>query len=223
LLLPLDIGDENLNEARLKPRLPNEQLTNVSSAIHLFKLTKFASEIKMVLYCIERVYPPYTKPAITDYPQWRQDMVKRLKQWRDEIPKHANDYPPSHLVTICEIRYHEVMMLTLRPSPLFRKPSHEAIRHCLESAVICIELYEKPYLSNSLKYSWTGVHSLFLRIMTIFYCFGRPGTMDFHHSDLRLIGRCVTKNVSCRFLRRHRIFSAPLVNIGQKLEGIEMF
>lgn len=110
-------------------------------------------------------------------------MVKRLKQWRDEILKHANNHPASHLVTISEIRYHEVMILTLRPSPLFPKPSHEAIRHCLESAVICIELYEKLYLSNSLKYSWTGVHSLFLCVMTIFYCVWTPG--DNELSSLR--------------------------------------
>lgn len=147
----------------------------MSSAVHLFKLTKLASEIKMVLYCIERVYPPHTQPAITDYPQWRRDMVRRLNQWREEIPQHADSHPASHLVTICEIRYHEVMLLTLRPSPLFRKPSQAAIRQCFESAVICIELYEKLYITNSLQYSWISVHSLFLCVMTIFYCVWTPG------------------------------------------------
>lgn len=146
----------------------------MSSAIHLFKLTKLASEIKMVLYCIERVYPPHTQPAITDYTEWRQDMVRRLKQWRDEIPQHTDGHPASYLAIICEIKYHEVMMLTLRPSPLFRKPSHESIQQCLESAIICIELCEKLYLKNSLHYSWLGVHSLFLYVMTIFYCVWTP-------------------------------------------------
>lgn len=74
----------------------------MSSAIHLFQLTKLASEIKMVLHCIEKVYPPYTQPAITDYPQRQQDMVRRLKQWREEIPQQADSHPAIHLVTICE-------------------------------------------------------------------------------------------------------------------------
>jgi hypothetical protein len=82
--------------------------------------------------------------------------------------KSHNTRTVTQLVTICEIGYHEVMMLTLRPSPLFRKPSQVAIRQCLESAVICIELYEKLYRSNPLQYSWTAVHSLFLCVITIF-------------------------------------------------------
>lgn len=102
-------------------------------------------------------------------------MVRHLKQWRDGIPNHADNHPAIYLMTMCESRYHELIMLTLRPSPLFQKPSQESIRECLESAVICLELYKKLYLSNSLQYSWTGVHSLCLCVMTIFYCVWTPG------------------------------------------------
>ena len=50
--LPLDINDKDFELDQPKPRHASDALTDMSSAIHLFKLARFNSEIKSVLYCV---------------------------------------------------------------------------------------------------------------------------------------------------------------------------
>ncbi|ODM24001.1 hypothetical protein SI65_01591 [Aspergillus cristatus] len=125
----------------------------MTSAIHLFKLSKFNSEIKCVLYCVGRLYAPYSQPAITDIENWQTNVLHRLRQWKSEIPRHPETSPNYHLNLLCEIKYHELVMLLLRPSPRLQNPSKSFLRECFSSAV-----------------SWISVHSLFLCVITMFYC-----------------------------------------------------
>lgn len=172
--LPLDINDEDLLLGLPKPGPAPGSLTNMSSAIHLFKLARFNSEIKCVLYCVDRLYPPYTQPSITDIDRWKGDMLDRLHHWEAEIPRHPEGSTSLYMNLLCEIKYHELIMLVLRPSPLFHQPSKTSLRECFSSALKCSKLYHTLYNTNMLHYSWISVHSLFLCIITMFYCVWTP-------------------------------------------------
>lgn len=172
----MDVNDDELSEEGVRPSSkPPGTPTTMSSAIHLFKWARFSSEIKTVLFCTERSYPPYVSAAINDVTAWRTDMIDRLRKWREEIPRHAEGERTYYLNDLCEIRYHELMMLVLRPNPLFQKPSKAALGECFSSAIACSKLYARLYGENQLRYGWLTVHSLFLCIMTLFYCVWTPG------------------------------------------------
>ncbi|KAL7935923.1 fungal-specific transcription factor domain-containing protein [Trichoderma chlorosporum] len=175
LRLPMDVNDDELTDEGVRPSAkPPGSPTTMSSAIHLFKWARFSSEIKTVLFCTDRSYPPYLTPAINDVTAWRKDMISRLRKWRQDIPKHAEGERTFYLNDLCEIRYHELMMLVLRPNPLFQQPTKADLGECFSSAIGCSKLYAKLYGDNQLRYGWLTVHSLFLCIMTIFYCVWTP-------------------------------------------------
>ncbi|KAL4812980.1 fungal-specific transcription factor domain-containing protein [Aspergillus spinulosporus] len=173
---PMGVVDEqcDLNTDHPKPRQNNEPLTNMTSAVHLFKLARFNSEIKCVLYCVDRQYPPYTQPAVTDAESWKVDILIRLRQWREDIPKHSEASTRHYINLLSEIKYHELVMLVLRPNPRFQNPDKASLRECFSSAMTCSELYHQLYIANSLHFGWISVHSLFLCLMVMFYCVWTP-------------------------------------------------
>ncbi|KAK5991734.1 Positive regulator of purine utilization-like protein [Cladobotryum mycophilum] len=175
LRIPMDISDHELTPERvdITGRDPGT-LTNMSSAIHLFKLSRFATEIKCTSYCVDREYPPYTTPRITDPNAWLPDILSRLRKWRMEIPRYPEGDRRYYLNHICDIKYHELMMLLLRPSPMLRQPTKAAIGDCFSSAIDCSKLYATLYRENQLQYGWITIHSLFLCTITLFYCVWTP-------------------------------------------------
>lgn len=146
----------------------------MSSAIHLFKVARFNSEIKCYLYCVERNFPPYTRPAITDAVGWKSDTLIRLENWRREIPRHAEGSPYHHMNLLCDIKYHELVMLILRPNPRLQQPDRQSLSQCFSSAMDCCNLYHQLYVTKALHYGWMSVHSLFLCVMVMFYCVWTP-------------------------------------------------
>ncbi|UKZ64058.1 uncharacterized protein TrAtP1_005278 [Trichoderma atroviride] len=178
LRIPLDVNDDELTEEGVRPSSrPPGSVTTMSSAIHLFKYARLSSEIKVVIFCTDRSYPPYVTPAITDMSAWRTDAINRIRQWRQDIPKHPEGDRMAYLNDLCEIRYHELMMLILRPNPVFQQPTKAAMGECFSSAIACSKLYAKLHNENQLRYGWLTVHSLFLCIMTIFYCVWTPDSI----------------------------------------------
>ncbi|KAM0471008.1 hypothetical protein ACHAPX_009577 [Trichoderma viride] len=178
LRIPLDVNDDELTEEGVRPSSrPPGSVTTMSSAIHLFKYARLSSEIKVVIFCTDRSYPPYVTPAITDMSAWRTDAINRIRKWRQEIPKHPEGDRMAYLNDLCEIRYHELMMLILRPNPVFQQPTKAAMGECFSSAIACSKLYAKLHNENQLRYGWLTVHSLFLCIMTIFYCVWTPDSI----------------------------------------------
>ncbi|PYI35648.1 Zn(II)2Cys6 transcription factor [Aspergillus indologenus CBS 114.80] len=176
LRLPREINDEDLKPNQEIPAQaqPSGAITVMSSAIHLFKLARFNAEIKCVLYRVDRNYPPYTQPVITDVKRWQEDMLNRLRQWKSSIPCHPPGSSACYLNDLLDIKYRELVMLIVRPSPLFNHPSRSLIRLCFHCALECIRLYHKLYINSMLHYNWMNVQSLFLCVMTIFYCVWAP-------------------------------------------------
>lgn len=168
LKLPADVEDNKLSATSMQARLGGEPATHMSSAIHLFKLAKFNSEMKYVLHSISDEVPPYAYPNIPDILQWQRDIAARLKAWFDQIPRFTGN--KAYMTKICEIKYHGIMMLLLRPSPAIPSPSVESLKSCYESAVSSLRLYDQLYKSDLLVYSWITVHSIFLATITMLHC-----------------------------------------------------
>jgi hypothetical protein len=72
-----------------------------------------------------------------------------------------------YMTQLCDIKYHGVMMLLLRPSPAIPSPSVDSLKLCYESAVASIGLYDQLYKRDLLVYSWVTVHSIFLSTITL--------------------------------------------------------
>jgi hypothetical protein len=164
----MDVDDSHLIGDNVQPRAESEQPTHMSIAIHLFNLAQLNSEIKYVLHSVSHETPRYTYPSIPDIKEWQNDMIHRLRQWASQIPQFGDDQ--DHLTKICEVKYHEVMMLVLRPTPAIPTPSEESLRLCYNSAVRCVKLFNELYKGDLLQFSWITMHSVFLSMITLLYC-----------------------------------------------------
>jgi hypothetical protein len=162
------VDDSKLTATDIQPRQETELPTHMTSAIHLFKLARLNSEIKYVLHSISHEAPPYTYPNIPDVLQWQRGIIARLRAWSDQIPKFTGER--MYMTQLCEIKYHGVMMLLLRPSPAIPSPPVDSLKLCYESAVAIIGLYDQLYKRDLLVYSWVTVHSIFLSTITMLHC-----------------------------------------------------
>ncbi|KAI9166511.1 Positive regulator of purine utilization [Paramyrothecium foliicola] len=138
--------------------------------VHLFKLAKLNSEIKYVANSVVREAPKYAYPTIIDIFDWQKGVLQQLKDWAAEIPADDGTLATAHVKLVCQMRYHSVRMLLLRPSPAIPKPSAEALIHCYDSAKASIGVFSELYKKNFLVHSWLTFHSLVLSLLTMLYC-----------------------------------------------------
>ncbi|KAL6925317.1 hypothetical protein FSHL1_002562 [Fusarium sambucinum] len=166
LRMPIGLSDDQL-------ATPYQQTTEMSSemafAIHLFKAAKLNSEIKYVAQSIVRDSPRYAYPRDVDINDWQTTMLHQLDEWASQIPSQ-DDHSAIYLRTTCQIRYHGLRMLLLRPSPGIPKPSNEALVQCHKSARESIQLFDQLYKKDLLIHSWTTFHGLVLSTITLLYC-----------------------------------------------------
>ncbi|KIV97697.1 hypothetical protein PV10_01410 [Exophiala mesophila] len=92
---PADVDDENLSSQGFSPTLPGE-LTKISSALALFRVTRVLAKVLEHLYPAKASYQlSVTKlHALSD----------ELDQWSEELPEHlrlrfCNDKPATHLIS----------------------------------------------------------------------------------------------------------------------------
>lgn len=143
--------------------------TDLSNAVHLFQLARMNSEIMYFLHPGPlNSFSTYKQRAQVDLAEWQQNMLSRLAQWAASIPVRAQD--GAYISGLSEIKYHNAVMLLLRPSPAIRTPSEEALKRCYESAVQTLRIYNRLYKKNVLAYSWVTVHAVFLSCLTMLYC-----------------------------------------------------
>lgn len=131
----------------------------------MFKLSLLNSEIKYIANSISHKVPAYTYPQIPDVLAWQADMLSRLQQWSVSTPR-LNTVQ----FTMCEIRYHEIVMLLLRPSPAIPSPTQQNLELCHNSAIVVLESYNQLYRVDNLALSWQILHSVFLATITLLYC-----------------------------------------------------
>ena len=162
--LPQDLDDEALVNANAN----HNCLNSMPFSIHLFKLARLNSEIKYVANSIVREAPTYAYPSITNIHEWQKGMLHQLDQWHENIPLSRSS--TSYIRVVCEIRYHSVRMLLLRPSPAISSPSVQMLIKCHDSALQTIRLFDQLYKKDMLVYSWMTLHSLILSTVTVLYC-----------------------------------------------------
>ncbi|KAF4456058.1 hypothetical protein F53441_1779 [Fusarium austroafricanum] len=199
---PIGIRDEGC-ELRMPIGLSDEQLANpyqhhtaeisneMAFAVHLFKAARLNSEMKYIAQSIVRDSPRWAYPRVVDINEWQTIMLRQLDEWASQIPGH-DDPSVLYLRTTCQLRYHGLRMLLLRPSPAIPKPSNEALVQCHQSARESIQLFDQLYKKNLLVHSWTTFHGLVLSTITLFYCIkvvpeiARSTSVDTLMSDLSI-------------------------------------
>lgn len=139
-------------------------------SIHLFKLAWMNSEIKYVMHSICRDSPRYAYPRVTDIHLWHKEMIERLDAWFSEIPR-ANGMEA--ITRLCETRYHELMILILRPSPGIPEPSEDIMARCFRHSVDLLRGFGELYREEALLYSRLIVHSVFLGTLIMLHCLWR--------------------------------------------------
>ncbi|CZR58163.1 uncharacterized protein PAC_08054 [Phialocephala subalpina] len=164
LRMPADLDDDALFGFEAS-NLYESSPTSNTMALHLIKLAQINSEIKYIANCISHKTPAHCYPQIPDIVAWQRDVLGRLDQWLVTLPRVI-----SAQMKLCEIKYHEVVMLLLRPSPAIRNPSNESLRLCNQSAISTIRGYEELYRNDLLLYNWPTIHSVFLAGVSMLYC-----------------------------------------------------
>lgn len=165
----MDVEDHNLSETDVRCRKDGEPFTNMSSAIHLFKLAQMTSDVKYLLHSISRrSVVPFAYPQVSNIAGWHRDMISRLDTWADQIPTYSGDR--NYMSILCKIKYHGLMTLLLRPSPGIPSPSKESLKLCYQHSVASIRLYDQLYKKDLMTYSWATVHAIFLATITMLYC-----------------------------------------------------
>ncbi|KAJ5407287.1 hypothetical protein N7465_008571 [Penicillium sp. CMV-2018d] len=170
LRLPSDVSDSDLSESVCDETSRNRTTSHMTFSIHLFKLARINSEIKYVMHSICRDPPRYAYPPVPDIHLWQKEMIERLQTWLADIPRGPED---DAIAKICETKYHEMMILVLRPSPGIPEPSEETLARCFQHAVDLIRGFGELYRQEALLYSRLIVHSVFLGTLIMLHCLWR--------------------------------------------------
>ncbi|KAH7355903.1 fungal-specific transcription factor domain-containing protein [Pyrenochaeta sp. MPI-SDFR-AT-0127] len=165
LRFPQGLGDGDLM-GTLDPL--NTTTSSIAFSIHLSRLARFNSEIKYVANSIVRNAPSYAYPHTTDIKAWHRDMLEQLDRWMVSMPQFGNYN--RYISIICELRYHSLRMLLLRPSPAIPNPSTESLITCHEAACRSIRLFNQLYRENLLVHDWITLHGIILSTITTLYC-----------------------------------------------------
>lgn len=161
--MPADIDDDTL--LGTDSDASHDSSTSNTMALHLIKLGQINSEIKYIANSISHKTPAHSYPQVPDVNMWQRDVLGRLDQWLASLPPLNTTH-----TKICEIEYHKIIMLLLRPSPAIRKPSNESLQRCHQSAISTIRGYEELYRADRLLYNWPTVHSVFLASVSMLFC-----------------------------------------------------
>ncbi|KAJ5596808.1 hypothetical protein N7450_003266 [Penicillium hetheringtonii] len=170
LRFPSDVADKYLGEFAVGERSRQSPPSHMTYSIHLFKLARMNSEIKYVMHSICRDPPRYAYPPVADIYQWQKDMINSLQSWQLEIPKAIG---MDRIAKICETKYHEMMILILRPSPGIPEPSDEMLEKCSQHAIELLRGFGELYRQEALLYSRLIVHSIFLSTLIMLHSIWR--------------------------------------------------
>lgn len=121
------------------------------------------------MHSISRDTPAYAYPPIRDMSSWQRDMIHSLQGWLSQIPQRSGS-DCDRMLQLCKIRYHEIMILLLRPSPAIPTPPEDSFDLCFHHAVDLLRSFGELYRSGSLLYSRLVVHSILLSTFVMLYC-----------------------------------------------------
>lgn len=120
------------------------------------------------LHSVSPNAPQQTYLRVSDVGAWQDELYGRLEAIRHDFPVFGSE--SRHLLALCDIRYHEIVMLLFRPTPRVRAPGKDSLTRCFQSAEATIRLWKELYHSDRMSYSWTSIHSITLSAIIILYC-----------------------------------------------------
>ncbi|KAJ5551788.1 hypothetical protein N7535_000271 [Penicillium sp. DV-2018c] len=170
LRLPLNISDDELSRTNAGDDPQSHSISHMTYSIHLFRLARINSEIKYVMHSICMDPPRYAYPPVPDIHAWQMEIIDRLRSWFSDCPRAAGN---EAITKICETKFHEMMLLVLRPSPGIPEPSEEMLARCFQHAVDLLRGFGELYRQESLLYSRLVVHSIFLGTLIMLHCLWR--------------------------------------------------
>ncbi|KAG8629688.1 hypothetical protein KVT40_001307 [Elsinoe batatas] len=97
----------------------------------------------------------------------------QIDAWLEESTTALNSIPETSRRTLppkLQIKYQFAIGLLYQPSQLYRNPSSDALRLCLESASRRIRLYWSLHTQQDLVLTWPNTHGIFLAGATLVYC-----------------------------------------------------
>lgn len=121
------------------------------------------------MHSIIRNAPAYALPAVRNILTWQQDMMKSLDNWFQDIPQQPRG-EETEIVLLCKAKYHETMILLLRPSPGIPNPSEEILGECFNHALMLLQKFSALYATGNLLYNRLVVHSIFLGTLVMLNC-----------------------------------------------------
>ncbi|OKL56179.1 hypothetical protein UA08_08561 [Talaromyces atroroseus] len=192
LMFPLDISDADLISATPGESAVNRTPSHMSLSIRLFRLAQLNSEIKYIMHSINRDVPHYAYPPVKDIFAWQRDMMKTLEDWYFEVPQQTRNWTTQY----CNIKYHEIMILLLRPSPAIPSPADDIFELCSEHAYTLLACFGNLYESGNLLYSRFVVHSIFLGTLVVLHCIWKfPRTATKFSVDELIIKFNISQNI----------------------------
>ncbi|EAU33168.1 conserved hypothetical protein [Aspergillus terreus NIH2624] len=174
--LPLDMTDLDLVSDTASQSTHRRVPSHMAYSIHLFKLAQLNSEIKYIMHSVRRDVPAYAFPPVRNILAWQEDMISSLRNWVNEVPRV--DTPQAKaLAQYCQVKYHETMILILRPSPGIPHPADEMYERCFHHSFMLIQSFGELYAAGNLPYSRLVVHAVFLGTLVMLHCIWKlPGT-----------------------------------------------
>ncbi|KAL4800319.1 fungal-specific transcription factor domain-containing protein [Aspergillus venezuelensis] len=166
---PIGLRDEAFDIANPLQRRRTSESSHISYSIHLFRLARLNSEIKYIMHSVNRETPAYALPAVRNILTWQQDMMASLDNWFQTSPQQSSVIGKD-IISLCKAKYHETMILLLRPSPGIPNPTNEILDECFNHALSLIQEYSELYASGDLLYSRLIVHSIFLGTLVMLNC-----------------------------------------------------
>ncbi|VUC29855.1 unnamed protein product [Clonostachys rosea] len=171
LELPRGFDDSQLEAMRHDdaslPMAVNVNSPMACSTIH-FQFALFNSEIISVLHSHERSQHQFMPSRLPEPELWQGQVYNQLLAIRSSVSTMGGD--GKYLTSLCEIRYHEIVMLLFRPTPRIPKPKDESLMICYRSAEATISLWSELHEMDRMSFAWPSVHSISLSAILILYC-----------------------------------------------------
>jgi hypothetical protein len=122
-------------------------------------------------------------------------MMRTLEGWYYDGLQHTADRD-SGMKEYCIAKYHELMILLLRPSPAIPDPADEIFDICSDHAFALLQSFGDLYEKGSLLYSRFIVHSVFLGTLVMLHCIWKfPRTASKFSIDQLMIKFNIAQNI----------------------------
>ncbi|EEA25161.1 conserved hypothetical protein [Talaromyces marneffei ATCC 18224] len=194
-VFPLDISDCDIINTVANQSTSDGNPSHMSLSIRLFRLAQLNSEIKYVMHSIRRDIPSYAYPPVKDILTWQRDMMRTLEGWYYDALQHTED-GDSGMKEYCIAKYHELMILLLRPSPAIPDPADEIFDICSDHAFALLQCFGDLYEKGNLLYSRFIVHSVFLGTLVMLHCIWKfPRTASKFSIDQLIIKFNIAQNI----------------------------